>query len=156
MRVWGTIMIAGISHMTFLVQDLERASLFWEKLFGAKEVYASGDNIYSISKEKFYVLNGLWICIMEGEPLPERSYNHIAFQIKDSDYEYYLAKIRDLGLDIKPGRSRISGEGHSIYFYDYDNHLFELHTGNLKDRLKIYMQPPEDRHNKKLIMGKKP
>ncbi len=41
----------------------------------------------------------------------------------------YLKRIENLGLEIKAGRKRVIGEGNSIYFYDYDNHLFELHTG---------------------------
>jgi len=35
-------------------------------------------------------------------------------------------------------RPRAEGEGQSIYFYDYDGHLFELHTGTLTDRLVRY------------------
>jgi uncharacterized LabA/DUF88 family protein len=38
------------------------------------------------------------------------------------------------------GRSRMPEEGESIYFYDYDHHLFELHTGTLEARLKFYAQ----------------
>jgi fosfomycin resistance protein FosX len=43
-----------------------------------------------------------------------------------------------LGLKMKEARSRVEGEGQSLYFYDYDNHLFELHTGKLEDRLTTY------------------
>jgi hypothetical protein len=43
-----------------------------------------------------------------------------------------------LGLETMKDRKRIKGEGKSIYFYDYDNHLFELHTGSLGERLKHY------------------
>ncbi|MGC3347905.1 FosX/FosE/FosI family fosfomycin resistance thiol transferase, partial [Enterococcus faecium] len=32
----------------------------------------------------------------------------------------------------------VKGEASSIYFYDFDNHLFELHTGTLQERLKSY------------------
>jgi len=39
-----------------------------------------------------------------------------------------------------PGRPRLGGEGRSIYFYDYDNHLFELHTSSLSNRLKQYAE----------------
>jgi len=35
------------------------------------------------------------------------------------------------------------GEGRSIYFYDHDNHLFELHTGNLEERLARYAADTE-------------
>ena len=43
-----------------------------------------------------------------------------------------------LGLDLREGRSRMTGEGQSIYFHDHDNHLFELHTGTLAERLARY------------------
>ena len=41
-------------------------------------------------------------------------------------------------IEIKPPRPRIEGEGLSLYFYDYDNHMFELHTGTLAERLQHY------------------
>ena len=131
-------MIMNLSHITFIVKDIEHASMFWEKIFNAKEVYSSGNETFSLSKEKFFLVNDLWICIMEGEPFAERTYNHIAFQIQENELNDYLVRIKDLGLEIKPERPRVSGEGRSIYFYDFDNHLFELHTGTLDERLQQY------------------
>ena len=133
-------MILGISHMTFIVKDLEKSTLFFTKIFDAKEVYSSGSETFSLSKEKFFLVNDLWVCIMEGSPVSERTYNHIAFQINESEYESYIARIKDTGAEIKPERPRTHGEGRSIYFYDFDNHLFELHTGNLLERLARYSQ----------------
>ena len=43
-----------------------------------------------------------------------------------------------MGLEIRPPRQRVPGEGRSLYFYDDDNHLFELHTGSLGERLERY------------------
>ncbi len=131
-------MILGLSHITLVVKDLERASVFFKEIFEAEEVYSSGDEFFSFSKEKFFLINDLWICIMEGEPLTERSYNHLAFQIRDEEFDRYIDKIKSAGAEIKPGRPRIKEEGRSIYFYDFDEHLFELHTGNLSERLIRY------------------
>ena len=80
----------------------------------------------------------LWIAIMEGEPLPARSYNHVAFKIAQADYQPARDRIAALGLEMREGRSRVTGEGESLYFYDHDNHLFELHTGTLDERLRRY------------------
>ena len=65
-------MIEGISHVTFIVSDLERMTEFLSKVFDAEEVYASGDKTFSISREKFFLIGGVWVAIMEGDPLPER------------------------------------------------------------------------------------
>jgi hypothetical protein len=49
-----------------------------------------------------------------------------------------LSRIKSLGLDVRESRPRVEGEGRSIYFHDADNHLFELHTGTLQERLARY------------------
>lgn len=130
--------MVGISHMTFIVKDLDRAKLFWEQVLGATEVYDSGDNPFSLSKEKFFLIQDLWVCIMAGEPLAQRTYNHIAFQIAEGDFEDYEKRIKAVGAVLKPPRPRVAGEGRSLYCYDFDNHLFELHTGSLEERLACY------------------
>ncbi|MGY8720068.1 MAG: VOC family protein, partial [Verrucomicrobiia bacterium] len=58
----------------------------------------------------------------------------------DSDYDKYLERIKSLGLKVEEGRPRVAGEARSIYFYDHDNHLFELHSGTLGERLRHYAQ----------------
>ena len=131
-------MILGLSHMTFIVKNLEASTAFWTDIFGAQEVYASGDRTFSVAREKFFLVGDMWICIMEGDPVKERDYSHIAFRINDSDFDDYVIKINSAGAEIKKDRSRIEGEGRSIYFYDFDNHLFELHTGVLETRLQGY------------------
>ncbi|TYU82772.1 FosX/FosE/FosI family fosfomycin resistance thiol transferase [Listeria monocytogenes] len=131
-------MISGLSHITLIVKDLNKTTTFLREIFNAEEIYSSGDKTFSLSKEKFFLIAGLWICIMEGEALQERTYNHIAFQIQAEEMDEYIERIKSLGLEMKPERPRVEGEGRSIYFYDFDNHLFELHSGTLEERLKRY------------------
>ena len=141
-------MIQGLSHLTFIVRDLDRMEAILVDVLGARKVYDSGDDTFSLSRERFFLAGGapgavespqsLWIAIMEGESLPSRTYNHVAFKIADADYQPLLGKIKALGLEVREGRSRVEGEGRSIYFHDNDNHLFELHTGTLSERLMRY------------------
>ncbi|EAE8346428.1 FosX/FosE/FosI family fosfomycin resistance thiol transferase [Listeria monocytogenes] len=131
-------MVSGLSHITLIVKDLNRTTAFLQNIFNAEEIYSSGDHTFSLSKEKFFLIAGLWICIMEGESLGKRTYNHIAFQIQAEEVDDYLERIQSVGAEIKQDRSRVNGEGRSIYFYDFDNHLFELHAGTLEERLKRY------------------
>jgi fosfomycin resistance protein FosX len=134
--------VQGLSHMTFIVRDLDRMEALLTGVFDARKVYDSGEATFSLSKERFFLIGEgvepLWIATMEGEPQPGRTYNHIAFKIADNEYESYLQRIRRLGLEVREGRARVAGEGQSIYFYDHDNHMFELHTGTLDERLRRY------------------
>ncbi|MCO5164703.1 MAG: FosX/FosE/FosI family fosfomycin resistance hydrolase [Mesorhizobium sp.] len=137
-------MIEGLSHMTFIVRDLDRMEQILKSVFDARKVYDSGTETFSLTKERFFLIGDkdepIWIATMEGEALPSRTYNHVAFKIADDDYEDYLERVRALHLQIREGRSRVPGEGQSIYFYDDDNHMFELHTGTLDERLKRYAE----------------
>lgn len=128
----------GLSHLTFIVRDLERMAELLCVGLGAREVYDSAARNYSLSREKFFLLGDIWLAAMEGEPLTERSYQHVAFAVDEVDLPAYEARLRALGAEVKPPRPRVDGEGASLYFYDFDNHLFELHTGTLEQRLTRY------------------
>jgi catechol 2,3-dioxygenase-like lactoylglutathione lyase family enzyme len=134
------MMIKGLSHITFVVRDLDLMTQFLQKIFDATEIYDSGNQTFSIAKEKFFLIGQIWIAVMEGDSLPEKSYNHVAFSIADDDFDEYAARVKQLGLEVREDRRRVKGEGRSLYFYDYDNHLFELHTGGLSQRLERYEQ----------------
>lgn len=135
-------MIEGLSHITFIVRDLGRMEEILVSVLGARRIYDSGDNTFSISRERFFLAGEdrapIWLAVMEGESLPARTYNHVAFKISEADYPACLERVHALGLEVREGRSRVEGEGRSIYFHDHDNHLFELHTGTLEERLKRY------------------
>ncbi len=131
--------ITGISHITFVVRDIDRTAKLWTECLGATEVYDSQSETFSVSREKFLVLGGVWIAIMQGEP-GTRSYRHIAFQASCSDLSAIQRSLQSFGVEIKPPRSRVNGEGESVYFYDFDDNLIEVHSGTLQERLARYGQ----------------
>lgn len=131
-------MIEGLSHITLIVGNLEKSAQLFKILFAAEEIYDSRKKNFSLAREKFFLIGDLWLVLMEGEPKQEKTYHHIAFKITESDFSNYKNRIESLGLEIWPTRSRVEGEGRSLYFYDYDQHLFELHTGTLTERLSRY------------------
>src|ERR1700751_2578804 len=128
-------MVKGLSHITFIVSDLDRMERLLTTVLDARKVYDSGGHTFPLSREGFFLVGdgaddpdapaAIWIATMEGAPLPSRTYNHVAFKIEETDYERCLAAIQSLGLNVREGRARGDGEGCSIYFHDYDNHLFE-------------------------------
>ena len=130
--------IEAISHITFIVKDVERTAKFLCEGLGASEVYDSKKKSFSLSREKFFVLGGIWLAVMEGIPPAERTYRHLAFKVSPGTLPQFEQRLRSLGLEVKPSRPRVEGEGESLYFYDFDNHLFELHTGTLEQRLQRY------------------
>lgn len=133
-------MIKGISHITLIVSDVEKSAALFQKVFDAQEVYDSNEETFSLAREKFLLIGCIWLCLMEGAALPEKTYNHIAFEVAQQDMDDLSMRLQAAGAVIKKGRPRALGEGQSLYFYDYDNHLFELHAGTLEQRLKRYAQ----------------
>ena len=128
--------------MTFIVANLDAMEEILVAVLGARKVYDSGEQQFSLSEERCFLVGeqNLWIATMKGPGLPDRSYNHIAFKIADADFDAYRARIEALGLELRESRPRVVGEGRSLYFHDRDNHLFELHTGTLTERLARYEQ----------------
>lgn len=60
--------IQGISHITFMVRDLERMAAFLCDGLGAREIYNSTGKNFPLSREKFFLLGGVWVAAMVGAP----------------------------------------------------------------------------------------
>lgn len=128
--------VQSVSHITFIVRDLDRMVTFLCEGLGAKEVYDSKARDQALVHEKFFVLGDIWLAVLEGEPPTGRSYQHLALKVDADELPAFEARLRAIGAEIKDPRPRASKEGQSLYFYDFDDHLFELHTGTLEERLK--------------------
>jgi len=139
--------IEGISHITLLVKDLERSTNLFKSVFDAEQIYSHDNEQFSLSRESFFIIGDIWFALMEGSPITERNYDHIAFKIPASEFDNFKKRLKAAGVECKEDRSRVQGEGASLYFYDFDNHLFELHTGTLRERLKTYRQLKSSQQN---------
>jgi len=62
-------MIEGLSHITFIVRNLDEMERLLAIVLDAEKIYDSGNETFSISRERFFLVGGLWVAVMEGESL---------------------------------------------------------------------------------------
>jgi metallothiol transferase len=94
-------------------------------------------------KLAYFELAGLWIALNQEDVIrnyTERTYTHIAFTVKEEEFDQSVQELKAAGADILPGRARDPRDARSVYFTDPDGHLFELHTGTMKQRLDYYRE----------------
>ncbi|MDQ0059119.1 metallothiol transferase [Paenibacillus harenae] len=127
--------IQGINHFCFSVSNLDTSIEFYKNVFEAKLLVKG-------RKLAYFDLNGLWIALnqedIDKNHQINRTYTHIAFTVNDSDIELLYKRLIELRVNILSGRERNEKDKKSIYFLDPDGHMFEFHTGQLKDRLDYY------------------
>ncbi|WP_226675166.1 FosM family fosfomycin resistance protein [Mesobacillus jeotgali] len=129
--------IKGINHLLFSVSDLERSITFYKNVFNAKLLVKGKATAY-------FDLNGIWLALNVEKDIPRQeihqSYTHIAFSIDEEDIDPMYKRLKDLGVNILPGRIRSEKDKMSIYFTDPDGHKFEFHTGSIQNRIDYYKQ----------------
>jgi catechol 2,3-dioxygenase-like lactoylglutathione lyase family enzyme len=127
--------LTGIIETALYVDDLERATSFYKRLFGFESL-AGDDRFHSLS------VNGTHVLLLfrrgastspvpiQGGFIPPHDGSgpvHMGFSIPKESLEEWEAKLSDLGVAIE-SKTHWPRGGSSLYFRDPDGHLLELLT----------------------------
>ncbi|TDQ37391.1 metallothiol transferase FosB [Aureibacillus halotolerans] len=122
-----------MNHICFEVQNVETSLVFYTDVLKGKRLVQGRTTAY-------LDIGGEWIALNENtsrQPV-QQSYTHLAFSISEDDVEVWKQHLTAYGVSILKGRERAEEDRKSLYFYDPDGHLLELHTGTRADRLAYY------------------
>ncbi len=120
-------MLDSISHVALVVKDPARTAALFQELFDARMVQRQDDEGHL---ETFIRLGGAWIVLVGAPVQRTRTGDHIAFQATPDIIEATAAKLEKMGREFVRARSN-----RALYFFDYDDHVFELNTEDIDEEL---------------------
>lgn len=121
-------MLNSISHIALVVTDPERTARLFETLFAAKTVRRVDAEEHD---ETFINLGNTWFLLAKATVDRQRTGDHIAFHVTKPDLLATKEKLKGMNMEFILARSDTS-----LYFFDYDNHVFELDTTDLGKELQ--------------------
>src|SRR5579864_3474516 len=120
-------MLGPIAHVALIVRDAARTAGFLRDLFDApvlRRTDAAGHD------ETFVRLGVTWFALISADVSRERTGDHIAFRVSRES----IARVADM-LKSKGCEFILSESGASLYFFDFDNHVFELDSSDQEQEL---------------------
>src|ERR1700677_4980516 len=120
-------MLESLSHIALVVKDPARTAALFHDLFSARVAEREDDDGHL---ETFVRLGGTWIVLVGAPVQRARTGDHIAFQATPDVLEATAAKLQAMGREFIRARSN-----RALYFFDYDEHVFELNVEDLDQEL---------------------
>jgi len=125
----------GLTHIALPVKDVKRSSAFYQKIFGAKEMYCTPDfiqvqtpgskDIIVFEKQKKKTIH------------PKNGF-HFGFRLTDpADLKPIIKKIKEAGGKIKESGEFVAGEPY-VFFYDPDGYEIEIWFEKIPTSLKSF------------------
>ena len=111
-------MLESISHIALVVNDPARTATLFRDLFSARVVERKDADGHL---ETFVRLGGIWLVLVGAPVQRARTGDHIAFHATPEVLEATVVKLEAMGREFIRARSN-----KALYFFDYDDHVFEL------------------------------
>ncbi|WP_342478397.1 VOC family protein [Paenibacillus sp. FSL H7-0350] len=127
--------VAGFSHITLLVQDLQSSLKFYEGILGMSVRHRGRSDAY-------LEWGSAWVCLVERteagqQPGGYPGMDHVAFYIAEEDFKEAVGILQKHHVEIVRGPVE-RGTGWSVNFLDPDGIQLELHTSTLDERMKVW------------------
>jgi len=120
-------MLESISHIALVVKDPARTAALFQDLFSARVIEREDDDGH---QETFVRLGGTWIVLVGAAVQRARTGDHVAFRATPEIVEATAAKLQAMGREFIRARA-----DEALYFFDYDDHVFELDVADLDEEL---------------------
>ena len=120
-------MIESLSHIALVVKDPARTAALFRDLFSARAVERQDEEGHL---ETFVRLGGTWIVLVAAPVQRTRTGDHIAFRATPEILEATVAKLQAMGREFIRARA-----DKALYFFDYDDHVFELDAEDIDQEL---------------------
>lgn len=120
-------MLDAIGHIALVVQNSVRTASLFKELFASKIVSRKDSDGH---EETFVQLGRTWFALVQADVQRSRTGDHIAFSVSKHTLLACAEKLKQMGQEFLLARSDTA-----LYFYDYDNHVFELDTMDLEKDL---------------------
>jgi catechol 2,3-dioxygenase-like lactoylglutathione lyase family enzyme len=120
-------MLESLSHISLVVRDPARTAALFNELFGVRALERTDEEGH---RETFLRLGGVWIALVGAPVERARTGDHIAFRATSAVLEATVVRLEALGREYIRARSN-----RALYFFDYDDHVFELDTEDIDRQL---------------------
>ena len=120
-------MLDAISHVALVVKDPVKTARLFKELFDTKVI----SRIDADSHEETFIRMGrTWFVLVQAPVERPRTGDHIAFSVSKATLLACADKLKALNHEFMLARADTA-----LYFFDYDNHVFELDTTDLDAEL---------------------
>ncbi len=120
-------MLGSIAHIALIVRDPAKTAAFLRDLFGGPVLNRTDADGH---EETFVRLGVTWCALVGADVKRERTGDHIAFRVSPETLAAIAGKLKSKGCEFIVSRS-----GTSLYFFDLDNHTFELDSSDQDQEL---------------------
>jgi hypothetical protein len=120
-------MLDAIGHIALIVKDSSRTARLFSDLFAAPIVERKDVDGHD---ETFVKLGRTWFVLVQADAARPRGGDHVAFWVSKSTRLETAEKLKRMNMEFFLARADTAP-----YFFDYDNHVFELDTTDLEREL---------------------